>query len=214
MSRSETDSHSRARLEGSQRSKLLVVLLFTVACNRKTASIADASPPAVVAPMAAPLPVVVVDAAPPAKVSRTSLAKLTAGILDECVDVSFQGEPADAGPNWDPTADFVKGAKRKDKDVMVVPKGCAVQFADRTPLAVCSFEKEQKGVRVAYTSNRYLFEDVGLSDTAMKECIEMGADWKSVPRDSKEWRAAKLDHSRRKLQRLGDRLATPDPTDD
>ena len=110
-----------------------------------------------------------------------------------------------------PAADFVKGAKRKEKNLMLVPKGCAVQFADRTPLAVCGFEKEQKGLRVAYTSNRYLFEDVGLSDTAMKECIEMGADWKAVPRDSKEWRAAKLEHSRRKLQKLGDKLATPDP---
>ena len=194
--------------------KRLVLLLVAVPCNHKSASIEDASPP-LVPPVAVPLLVAVeVDAAPPAKVSRTSVAKLSGGLLDECVDISFQGEPPDAGPNWDPATGFVKGAKLKDKDVMVVPKGCAVQFADRTPLAVCGFEKEQKGLRVAYTSNRYLFEDVGLSDTAMKECIEMGGDWKAVPRDSKEWRAAKLEHSRRKLQKLGDELATPDPTSD
>lgn len=165
----------------------------------------EASAPAV--PVSALAPV---DAAPPRKVSQASVARIAKDALNECVDMSTD-LAADADAGKDPAAELVKDMAKKDKTLTLIPKACGEQFADRTALATCTMKQVGKNGTITVASHRYSFADVGLSDAAMKECLDMKGDWNAVPRDSAEFRKAKIEHARRGLQRTVDKLDQDEP---
>jgi hypothetical protein len=57
--------------------------------------------------------------------------------------------------------------------------------------------------------SHYDFASINANDKQMAECLEMKGDWKAVSRDSAEWRKAKLENSRRNLQKAVDKLQDP-----
>lgn len=166
--------------------------LILVGCSKPApvVEVLEAGP----APVASAPPAV--DAAPPPRFYHLSTARLEGDVLSECADFSFEiPASSDAG---DPTEELRK--TRATKGLLVLSKSCDQQFSDRHPLATCQVKKSKGGTAIEVVSSRYRYEDVGLSDAAMKECLgEMQGDWQAVSRDSKEWRDAKLDHLRRSV---------------
>ena len=70
---------------------------------------------------------------------------------------------------------------------------CAEQFSDRPPFGSCvgyAIWKDAPGLRAS--TFHYAFGDVYRSDWAMKECLNMGGAWSSIPRTSEQFREAQL----------------------
>lgn len=134
--------------------------------------------------------------------------RLEGDVLEECVDVAIDvTPPTDAGPDWRPKDDPTDLFMSSVKSMTRIPQKCAGQFADRTALATCDVSKdvEQKTGAVMHVRVRsafYPFERVGLSDLDMKDCLEMKGEWRAIPRSSREWQDAKLDHARRAVAKI------------
>ncbi len=143
-----------------------------------------------------------VDAAPPPKTFSASYAKFSADdVLQVCMEYTMVGD-FDGGKEDAETA-WAKSTKPKDKSMAFVKRGCSRQFSDRTVLASCTVSKNKDAQAVTLNVNYYDFETVGLNDLEMKDCMnELKGEWDALPRDSKEWRAAKLEHAQRKLHKL------------
>lgn len=173
-----------------------LLLLALVACSKTQA--APTPPPAeasvAVVVDAAPA----VDAAPP--VLTASFAHFIKGNLYECVEMTLTGTSTEAG---DP---FAK-AEKQMKDAKRIDESCSETFADRQVLATCTIASDVDGGGSAkLVSSFYDFADVGLNDKQMAECLEIKGRWKAIPRDSKEWHKAKLEHDRKRLGKAVDKL--------
>ncbi len=200
--------------------KRLALAAVLVACKRPAPSVTvDAS---VATPVEAAAPVatavVEVDAAPAPRTLtyQVSLVRFAKDVLDDCTDFDLVvTPPADAGADWQPKEDVVGALAKSSKGFTKIAKRCEEQFSDRTALAACknSFDRTDKKTgsswKVRATTHHFNFGTVGVSDSDMTLCLKDGGDWTSIPRDSKEWRQAKLDHSRRGLQHAVDKLNAP-----
>ncbi len=152
-------------------SSLALVLL---ACGQNKA--APVPPPS-------PSSSIVVAPLPTSRTYRASFSHFIKDDLFECVDL--ERVVTDGGA--DPFEGFeVKEAKR-------IPKTCGETFAGRSVLATC---KDKESGTVAHFFD---FETVGLSDGLMKDCLEDGGEWSALPRDSREFKRAKLDHATKQL---------------
>lgn len=159
----------------------VLVCLALVACSRKQPAPAPQPEPSSA--------VSVTPSAPPAA-REASYADLSGDVLSQCVDIR----------STDPSA--LERAAGDAKGATKLAKSCAQQFADRVELASCTVtRKDGVYVRAAY----YDFASVGEDDVEMSECIKAGGDWKSVSRDSRVWRAAKLEYARRKFEKASKR---------
>jgi hypothetical protein len=180
--------------------------LAIIACAKREAPAPQAD--------AAPAQVATVSGAPvePAPLSFTSsLAKFSGDFLQLCVDMTITGAPdLDASAlKGNPAEAATKSMRAKDKSLTGIPKTCGEQFPDRTSLASCVLRAEEPRGSMRLVSQHYAFEDVGLTDAAMKECLSEKGDWSAIPRDSHAWRAAKLEHDQRRLRKITDKLADP-----
>jgi hypothetical protein len=182
--------------------KRALLALVLVACSKP-------APQAEPAPAPVPAPPAVVA---PARHEYTGhMADMSGGVLHECADVSvLVTPPGDAGADWKPKADplekFAKDTKRTS-----IPKPCAEQFTDRTALASCSVSstataKTGEAYAVTVRTTFYDVADVGNSDAKMAECLESKGEWKALPKDSPEFRKARLEHSRKRLEKAVDGL--------
>jgi hypothetical protein len=184
------------------RRSFIAVALALVACAK----------PAPPAPAEEAPPVVAKAAGPSAHTFTGHMAELSGGLLRECADMSVKvSPPPDAGADWQPKANpldkFAKDVKRT-----AIPKPCAEQFADRLALATCTVRssapaKTGEAFTVEVATRFYDFGDVGTSDAKMAECLETKGDWSAIPKDSHEWRKARLEHSRKRLEKAADDLA-------
>lgn len=152
---------------------------------------------------------------PPAKqfVGEASFAHFVKDQIFECVDIAVVIPPPPGAPSdWKPSEDiFGRTVKAMSKDATKLSKTCDEQFADRTVLASCTMKQKGKtdagtSASATVTANFYNFEDVGKDDSQMKDCLKGGGDWKAVSRDSVEWKKAKLEHSRKGLEKASERL--------
>lgn len=134
---------------------------------------------------------IVVDAAP--SLTRVAFASFDKGQLIECVDV------ATTGP--------LEEVERRMADEQKINQPCAKAFADRITLALCTLDQRtDAGSSMKLTIAHYDFATVGLSDERMSECLAGGGSWNPLSRDSALFRKAKLEHSRKALQKAADKL--------
>lgn len=184
-----------------------LLALALVACSKPETKPAPA-------PEASSAPVAKAAAPPPAPkpyAGTVSFAHFAKDQIFECIDASVQIQPpGDAGADWAPQEDPLAKLATTPflKKTTKLSKACSEQFNDRAALASCTLvdrgEKRDGGnprVVVTFISNFYNFEDVGLTDEHMKDCLQGGGDWKALPRDSVEWKKAKLEHSRKGLHK-------------
>jgi hypothetical protein len=182
--------------------RLAFVLLLFVGCSKHEApQPAPALPPLVAD---AETPTISVKDLPAEKpyVYTTTLAHFDKDQLFECVDFAVT-MPAYVDAGADPLGSLHKsmatGVKR-------IEQPCEVAFQDRTVLASCArSETGDAGKSVEVTAHFYRFEDVGLSDQQMSDCLDAKARWSAIARDSQEWRRAKLDYDDRRLHKAIDR---------
>lgn len=182
------------------------VVALLLACGRSPSRARAGAIASRESPVAAAAP-----AAPSASVGRVteraqSFAIFDNDVLDECVDFAVRATPPPGAPGrWrarEPdTSEFAKLGSR-------IPKPCGEQFADRTPLGTCTVRnvlRDDAGAQADFliVNRFYGFDRVGASDAAMKECLEMHAEWNSLPRDSHEFHRAKLEYDVRRLEKVG-----------
>lgn len=198
-----------------------LLALVLVGCSKPEAKPA----PVETVPSAAP---VVKSAEPPpapkAYQGTISFAHFAKDQIFECIDATVQIQPpGDAGADWAPKDDPIAKLATTPflKKTTKLSKPCGEQFGDRTVLASCTLvdkgERHDGGnprLVVTFTSNFYNYEDVGPTDEHMKDCLQNGGDWKALSRDSAEWKKAKLEHSRKGLQKAVDRLQKQAGEDD
>lgn len=179
--------------------RTIFALLFLAACSKPVQK-TDHSP-------VAPPPVV---ASQPA--TRTFVAAaygMTGGKLDTCVEVSVEVDvPKDVATGW---------PKKNPAEVLLPKEGtklpgtCKEQFGDRVALASCELDPKPYAadggsLTVGRRSVHYLFETVGTSDEEMNTCNAAGGRWTSIPRTSREWKRAAIEHERSKLERLSKKI--------
>ncbi len=133
-------------------------------------------------------------------------------VLDECLDYSVTYPPgSDAGPKADWKETLMKRMTEENhRTGTILPKPCAEQFSDRTPLATCGVPAHavgDAGADVALTDRYYDTGTLGRSDRYMKGCLDMGGDWSALPRDSDEYRAAAHAAARRNAEKNLERLS-------
>jgi len=175
----------------------MFALLVLSACHRK-----EAPRPTHEVQVAAPSPPA---PKPHPQSYQGALANFAKGQMWECTDVVVTIDPPeDAGAGWKPNGDPLE--KIFGKEVMRLPKPCAKQFHDRAALASCTVSNAVEGMRVKATSSYYNYEDVGLGDEHMKDCLQAGGSWNSLPSDSREWRRANLSYASRSLKNATDKL--------
>lgn len=134
-----------------------------------------------------------------------AMANFSHGLVWECTDAIVDIDPpANADANWKPNGDPIE--KVFGKDSVRLAKPCAEQFLDRSALATCNVSSVADGIRVRATSSYYNYEDVGLGDEHMKECLQANGSWTVLPSESREWRKAKLTYVIRKLKKASDKL--------
>lgn len=174
-------------------------LLFLAACSKSPppapAATVDAAP---VVTASAPI----VEAGPKIQQTKVSFASFDKNVLNECADVVINvPEGKDAGLG-DPKKLGPKGSTPlKDE--------CARQFPGKTVLATCEIDdtKNDAGIELSITSNRYDYGTLSKNDSAMKDCAESGGRWTQVPANGPVWRRARLEH----LQRLAGKMQEPEP---
>ena len=186
---------------------LVLASLFVLGCSRP-APVADRVEAGAVVGTAAPLPVI--DAAPAARTKhfRASLAHFVKNQLFECIDLSMDLEPpADAGADWKPPdnpTDTVR--KSMSKELTPIQDPCGVAFADRTVLATCSHAHKGDAGSGEVNTSFYGYDDIGLSDEQMADCLKGKGRWNALARDSLEFRKAKLDYDSRNLRKAVGKL--------
>jgi hypothetical protein len=169
---------------------------------------------AIAAPVEAPKAAVPVTAATPrTKRYEASLAGFRNDALEECVDLSVDIELApesDAGwPKEDPTKNYAAAMAKspgKGRQITILEERCAAQFADRSALATCTIRNGTSDAGIStetqLLASYYGFASVGLDDNSMRDCFSAKGKWAAIPRDSDEWRRAKLEHSSNAARRL------------
>lgn len=187
------------------RTTLALTFLALTGCSRATASgpsDAGQAPPASVS-AAAPEPARAAEIR-----ERVSYASIKDDVLDECNDLILTiTPPPDAGADWKPKTEPKTLLPKPEKGAVPVKSTCREQFADRDVLALCVLEQDIQSpsgavAKLRSVSGYYDFGTVGTSDAYMRECMSRKGDWKAEPRDSDVWRKAKLDHSRRRFEKL------------
>jgi hypothetical protein len=176
---------------------VLFVATCLGACTRR-----EPAPSTHTAPVATVVDTPVEPAPPRVYGFTTSGVRFTSDILDVCVDITVTSENAGASEKLT----TYEKAMRKD-GINKIGKDCEDSFRQRTALASCTVSKEHPDHKVVMQEQHFRFDAVGLSDRAMKECIESAGTWKQIDQNSREWRLAKLEHSRRNLQKISDKLA-------
>lgn len=171
-----------------------LLALLLVGCSKRSEATPSPS-------KAAPAPTV--EAIPPRPkdlVVRKAFATFEKNELSECVDVLLV-VPAGKDAGADPLAKFTLPKSKATP----IPKACDEQFPDRKELGTCTLTfKDAPGLKI--DANYFRFEDVGLSDARMAECLKDGGEWDGLKKDSPEWRKAKLDHSRKGLHKAVEKL--------
>lgn len=166
------------------------------------------------APVSSTEPPAASSAAPPAPDGHLrdafAIASFKDDVLDECVDWEIEIVPAaDASVAPDASAaafaDLRKAVAKKGGTP--IEGNCDATFSDRDVLAACTATKTEKGknggeVRMKLGAGYYDFGTVGFSDAYRRDCLQMGGKWFVQAPDSEVWRRAKLEHSRRKLEKL------------
>lgn len=172
------------------RRALIALIAFTVlACKKEPPREVDAPPVAKAAKpvSAASEPAAGSSAAkaeePAATISVISYDK---GVLDECAEFVFFGD-AEAVAKKVKTIEVE--TKKKYPENTIIRKPCREALADRDELATCT--ATQKGtddagvaLRLELRSGYYNLKVLEASDTYMKNCLELGGDWKALPSDS------------------------------
>lgn len=147
--------------------------------------------------------------------------------LDECSDFEIRRMPGDNTQKRD------AGFKSKaEADAMAIQLGdslwkamepnrkklsaattrlaqpCRQQFADRPPFGTCSMRQllKDKIPNLVTRTLHYSYEDVYKSDAMMRECLEAGAHWDSLPRTSRAVRETEMDRTGDELQHNVDEL--------
>lgn len=175
-----------------------LLVLLAAACSKK-----DAVQQAPLSVTSAPSsePALAASALPdvPKPHFERTFARFNKDVLAECSD--FQVDLLSQGDGGDPTDGIAKNAL-KDKSLQEITKPCNESFADRTPLATCTVSKPVDGGTMSARGLFFDFGEVGLSDVHMRDCLKMKGEWSAIPRDSQEWRRAKLDHDTKALRKL------------
>ena len=162
-----------------------------------------------------------VDAGPRELVFELHGASFVKDRLSECIDSRMHVRvPDDAGVNWAPKKDPTEAAFKELK-MTRLNKSCGDQFSDRTALAVCvisnAHDPDADGgsantnVRVEMTDAYFDYQAVVEDDAYMKQCLDMGGDWKALSRDSDEFRRAKLEHDTANLRKLTGKISGMGP---
>jgi hypothetical protein len=132
-----------------------------------------------------------------------SFAGFNRDVLDVCEDVSMRGTLIPDADAREVLAsiqhhgeEMWKGVQSKQKgsrSVVKLGRPCGEQFADRKPFAVCSDEViAQAMAAFRGTTVYYSFANVFRSDFAMRKCLEHNGSWRTMSRDSDEFREAQL----------------------
>lgn len=136
------------------------------------------------------------------KEARRSFAHFIDGQLDECVTLTYmlpKGE--DPGPLFE----------KAEKATTPIERDCSEQFKSRTMYAGCSVVKKDDrdgGPPIMLSMVAYYFRTATAvdDDTYMKQCFEMGGEWREVEHDSPAVRRERLRESARELREASERL--------
>lgn len=166
------------------------VFLAALGCLFACEEQKTATPVVEVAPAAAPVPAPVAPPEPdPPKevIVSTTVATFRQEKLDECVDLVAALPPDATDEETEGLRErFLEKMKASASGVKLVPtrKLCAEQFTDRTPVATCIVPeqkmpfRETGEARLILASTYYRAETARKDDTFMRQCLEMGGDWK------------------------------------
>lgn len=175
--------------------RMLLVVVVSMACTR---SRSDPPAPAA-ATKTEPAP-----PEPPARSVLLSFAAFRKDSLAECNEFYVDGPPK-PGSNLGAAGDaiwktVVQPQIQKNATVTRLTKTCGEQFEDRKPYGACY------GMKPAWANGdggaslirvdlyHFSFEAVFKSDWAMRECLQIGGDWKALSRESERFKRADLDH--------------------
>jgi hypothetical protein len=171
------------------RAGLTIASLLVLSCDRRVPS----SPAGPSVPDQASPPVSAKDA----PVFILAFAAFKNDELVECDDLELS-QPTKAGTDPKALADSLWASLKKPKNTGVVLtrllRACGEQFSDRKPFAVCSYSalmKKDFPALHARTSH-FSFPNIFRNDGMMRECLENGGSWSSIPRTSEEFREAQL----------------------
>lgn len=183
--------------------RLYAFALFALVACSKSEATPTPQPVEASAPVAAPP----VDAGPQRTTKKGAFARFVGEALSECIDIQITDVTRhdEAGA----AVDQIGAAGKTLPGATRISQSCAEAFGDRQVLASCTMtDRNEKGSSELVFSY-YDFAKVGLSDTEMKQCLEVKGAWSAVPRTSREWRRAKLDHDVRELRKATGKLEEP-----
>ena len=123
----------------------------------------------------APVPV---QSALPRRSATLSVASFSGDRLDECDDFTLTGPP-DAGDGT--LSGAIQKLRKKVGKTTEIRKTCAEQFLGRSALATCTVNDQIPGKPDwdrSVVARYYNVKTASDSDIYMKQCIEMGGDWK------------------------------------
>ena len=118
--------------------------------------------------------------------------------LEQCIDVRVVFDAPSIPAGWAPQEPV-------DKEGVRIQRPCQEQFAGMTTLAKCVVPESsgvapdaqgligataRRSMEVRYFQYAIVFEE----HANMKDCLQIGGDWKAVPEDSSEYRRARLEH--------------------
>jgi hypothetical protein len=187
-----------ARSKSLDSALLLVVL---VGCGKSHSSAATAA-------STSPTPIA---SAPPSDSSvgnteptreRFVVATFAKDVLAECDEVTLEGSiPPEK-------IAAIRAKLAADKNTQELSKSCTDQFSDRLVLAGCvaSQRNDAGDASIVVASYYYIVESL-LNDGAMRECLKSKGEWHAVPRDSREWRRARVEADQRKLEKLSGQVS-------
>jgi hypothetical protein len=158
----------------------LTVSLAGAGCERRSAGIA-------------PSP----RSARPARTLLLAFAAFKSDDLVECDDIELAGAALKKGADLKGAADQLWTSFSRPKDAALtmarLTRSCEDQFADRRPFGTCTdWAPWKPAPALRARTLHFSFPEVFRSDWAMRECLENGGQWSSLPRISQEFREAQL----------------------
>lgn len=122
--------------------------------------------------------------------ARISNASFQGDTLDECVDWNLISENSAAleaaVTKW---RRHITESEEKDREVMLTPRQCAEQFAERIELASCTFSfpsEQTPGIRLSGVAHYYNVKTAFESGEYSKDCLGMGGDWHAAPKTDRD----------------------------
>jgi hypothetical protein len=91
-----------------------------------------------------------------------------------------------------------------DEQTHVLRVPCSEMYSDRTVIASCETPVRTEQSEGITTLLYYRTDAVGDGDSI--GCVENGGTWSALPRDSREYRRARLEESTEQLQRAAERI--------